>query len=48
VPEKKPGLDALIDVIAPMALDRTVSGDAPWPPCRPPAAPAASPLPSKA
>lgn len=26
--EKKPGLDALIDVIAPIALDGTVSGDA--------------------
>lgn len=28
VPEKKPGLDALIDVIAPIALDASVSGDA--------------------
>lgn len=28
VPEKKPGLDALIDVIAPVALDAAVSGDA--------------------
>jgi hypothetical protein len=28
VPEKKPGLDALIDVIAPIALDSPVSGDA--------------------
>jgi len=28
VPEKKPGLDALIDVIAPIALDAQVSGDA--------------------
>lgn len=28
VPEKKPGLDALIDVIAPIALDAPVSGDA--------------------
>ncbi|MGH6627118.1 MAG: cell division protein FtsZ [Burkholderiaceae bacterium] len=28
VPEKKPGLDALIDVIAPIALDAAVSGDA--------------------
>jgi len=27
-PEKKPGLDALIDVIAPVALDAPVSGDA--------------------
>ncbi len=27
-PEKKPGLDALIDVIAPIALDAPVSGDA--------------------
>ena len=27
-PEKKPGLDALIDVIAPIALDGLVSGDA--------------------
>lgn len=27
-PEKKPGLDALIDVIAPVALDTPVSGDA--------------------
>jgi len=28
VPEKKPGLDALLDVIAPIALDAQVSGDA--------------------
>ncbi len=28
VPEKKPGLDALIDVIAPIALEAPVSGDA--------------------
>ncbi|MGH8819996.1 MAG: cell division protein FtsZ, partial [Rhodoferax sp.] len=28
VPEKKPGMDALIDVIAPIALDAPVSGDA--------------------
>ena len=28
VPEKKPGLDALIDVIAPITLDSVVSGDA--------------------
>ena len=28
VPEKKPTLDALIDVIAPIALDAAVSGDA--------------------
>ena len=28
VPEKKPGLDGLIDVIAPIALDASVSGDA--------------------
>jgi len=28
VPEKKPGLDALIDVIAPIALETQVSGDA--------------------
>jgi hypothetical protein len=28
VPERKPGLDALIDVIAPIALDVIVSGDA--------------------
>lgn len=28
VPEKKPGLDALIDVIAPIVLDGLVSGDA--------------------
>ncbi len=28
VPEKKPGLDALIDVIAPIALETPVSGDA--------------------
>lgn len=28
VPERKPGLDALIDVIAPIALDALVSGDA--------------------
>jgi hypothetical protein len=28
VPEKKPGLDALIDVIAPIALESPVSGDA--------------------
>lgn len=28
VPEKKPGLDALLDVIAPIALDAPVSGDA--------------------
>jgi hypothetical protein len=28
LPEKKPGLDALIDVIAPIALDGLVSGDA--------------------
>lgn len=28
VPEKKPGLDALIDVIAPILLDAAVSGDA--------------------
>ena len=28
VPEKKPGLDALIDVMAPIALDALVSGDA--------------------
>ncbi len=28
MPEKKPGLDALIDVIAPIALDGLVSGDA--------------------
>jgi len=27
-PEKRPGLDALIDVIAPLALDEPVSGDA--------------------
>lgn len=27
-PEKRPGLDALIDVIAPLALDNPVSGDA--------------------
>ena len=27
-PEKKPGMDALIDVIAPIALDGPVSGDA--------------------
>jgi hypothetical protein len=27
-PEKRPGLDALIDVIAPMALEASVSGDA--------------------
>lgn len=28
VPERKPGLDALLDVIAPIALDAPVSGDA--------------------
>ncbi len=28
VPEKKPGLDALIDVIAPIALEAPISGDA--------------------
>ena len=28
LPEKKPGLDALIDVIAPIALEASVSGDA--------------------
>jgi hypothetical protein len=48
MPERKPGLDALIDVLAPIAVDAPVSGDAALAALPPRAAPAASRSPSRA
>jgi hypothetical protein len=47
-PRSKPGLDALIDVLAPSPSTRRCRARPRWPPCRRRAAPAASPSPSKA
>jgi hypothetical protein len=47
MPERKPGLDALIDVLAPIAVEAPVSGDAALAALPPRGAPAASRSPSK-